>query len=145
MLLLLVSCSGMYHNVFILSLQRSAVPAYQGPAPDAGRDAQVPARPRRHGHRHAARQGGAEVVRQREALLLPPSVHVPLRRRLAAEEGRDAQSGRDWTGISTVRVHRDRKLGSGPAAAGSQWKGTSKKSLPSVSSNSYVQFAICIL
>ena len=48
-----------------------------------GHDA-LPAGARRHGGRHPARQSGAEIVRQREALLLPAAVHLPLRRRVAA-------------------------------------------------------------
>ena len=97
-----------------------------GAAADPGGDEEIPSRPGRHDHRDAARQGGPEVVRQREAVLLPAAVHLPLRRRVAAKAGRDAESRRVGAVVTTLRLHRDRKLGPPRhAAARPQRKGTS--------------------
>ncbi len=109
--------------LLLLLFQNAAVPADQGPAPDAGGDAQVPPRPRRHGDRDAARQGGAEVLRQREAVLLPAALHLPVRRRLAAEAGGAHEGRGDRAGRAALRIHRHRKLGAGRAAARPQRKG----------------------
>ena len=46
------------------------------------------------GDRDASRQGRAEVLRQREEVLLSAAVHLPLRRRLATEKGGDAEERR---------------------------------------------------
>jgi len=69
------------------------------------------------GHRDASREGSAEILRQRKAVLLSAAVHIPLRRRVATEEGGNATERRVRRRISTLRVHRNRKLRAGAATA----------------------------
>ena len=74
------------------------------------------------GHRDAAREGGSKVLWQREALLLPAALHLPVRRRVATKAGGDAARRRNRIRITTLRLHRHRKLGPGHAAARPQRK-----------------------
>ena len=50
-------------------------------------------------------------------------MHLPVRRRLAAEAGGDAAGWRVGAGQPAVRIHWHRQQRAGYAAAGSEWKG----------------------
>lgn len=97
--------------------------ATQGAAPDARGDAALLARAHGPDAGRAARQGGPEVVRQREALLLPAALPVPHGLGLAAAAGGAVAPGRVRAGRPAVRLHGHRRHGPGHAAARPGWQG----------------------
>lgn len=92
-----------------------AVPT--GAAADPGRNGAVPARPQRPSVGDPARQSGAKVVRQREAVLLSAAVHLPVRRRMEAAAGTAAQGRRVRGQFADERIHWHRQCRPGATAA----------------------------
>jgi hypothetical protein len=81
-----------------------------GPQADQGGHGALPEGQVGHGDRDPSRQSRPEVVRQREEVLLPSTLHIPVRGRLEAPIGADAPRGGVRTSLPTVRLHRNGEL-----------------------------------